>query len=185
VEYVQCWDVQRAALKAGYGPTYAVTGAYKLPKLLLPYIRLLQDQIVATSDVTVSTVLREYGVIAFSNEDDFHDVTYDDKTGKRTVKAKRWDALTRAQKSAVKDFYDDADGNPRYQLHEKVQALGALGKYLGMFNDKLIVERRNVNVNARFDFSNVPTEKLVELESQLKSLAAGGVTIDGATESGE
>lgn len=174
VEYVQTWDVQDAALKAGFSKDYARSTAYALPAKLMAFIKLLQGQKEAVTPIIPSTIVSEYQTIAFANLDDYEEI-YEDGNNKR-VRGKPWATLTRAQKAAVEEIYYDKYGQMRYRLYGKTGALFAIGKYLGMFNDKLILERRNVDISATFNFEGVPMSKLLELEQTLAQ--ARGVTIN-------
>lgn len=180
VEYVKCMNAEDAAIAAGYSPSFAHTKAFNLPKTLYRYIQELQNKVVDESPIVPDTVIREFAPIAFANEDDYHEV-YEKDLGKGVkvmrIRGKPWNSLSRTRKSAIREVYYDEHGEIRYRLHGKSHALTAIGKFLGMFNDKLIIERRNVDVKARFDFTNVPTEKLLMLEEQLRSLESG-VTIE-------
>lgn len=175
--FVQVWNVKKAALDAGYSESYAVTHASELRAKLMPYIVELQrakEQAIAPINQTA--VQEEMVVVAFANLDDYVE-EYTTIDGKKRIRGRAWSELTRDQKKAIRNVTYDEYGQPQYELHDKKQSIYLLGKYLGMFNDKLIIERRNIDVKAHFNFKDVPTEDLVRLESVLKR-ASSGVTID-------
>jgi hypothetical protein len=175
--YVKTWNAKNAALEAGYSETYSTSNAHRLVHELMPYIAQLQgDKEKELAPITANTVSKELTAIAIANVDDYHEVYFDEKEKKQRVRGRAWGDLTREQKMAVEDYWYDEFGNLRYTLHNKPEALVHLGKYLGMFNDKLIIERRNVDVQARFDFSGMSMVDLKQLEKLLDR--GRGVTIE-------
>lgn len=163
--YVESWNAQGAAKKAGYSKGYAHALSYQLPGKLWKYIQELQGQVVSTAVVTQTRVVQELAPIAFSKFDDFHEIVTEGE--KKIKRGKPYESLSDEQKIVIKDAWIDDDNNIQYELYDKESALFNIGKYLGMFNDRMIMERRNIDMKATFDFSDIPTEALKLLEQAL------------------
>lgn len=88
----------------------------------------------ARTEVTVDRVLNEFAKIAFADLGDY--MTW----GPDGVTLKHKEELTDAQISVVAEATEtvtEFGRNLKLKLHDKIGALNALGKHLGMFKDKL------------------------------------------------
>ena len=83
---------------------------------------------------------------------------------------KPYSELTREQQAAV-EITDTRGGVIHYRLptlREQHMYLTSLGRQLGMFAEKLIIERHNhSHVTATLNFNGVPTPKILELQKAL------------------
>ena len=83
----------------------------------------LQDRARKRNDVTVDRLIRELSYVAFSN---FSDMLNENGT------LKPINELTKAQKAAIKEIKKTDEGY-EYKLHDKINALDKLGRYLGIY----------------------------------------------------
>lgn len=120
-----------AALRAGYSPHTAKTQASAL--YAIPKIRKLIDEaeheVARDLGVTRQRVLAEMSALAFANMQDFADVL--EKNGSlKDVKREITASLVEYEKTTKRG---------KVKLADKLNALITLGKYLGMFGEKVDV----------------------------------------------
>lgn len=141
-EYLVDFNATGAAIRAGYSAKSASSIGYenlRKPQIQAA-IRETRDRLTQRAEITVERVLRELGLLGFSNMADYVRVTPD---GDPYVDLSR---LTReqfaaVQETTVEDFTegrgDDARQvrRVRIKLASKDAALEKLGKYLGLFSD--------------------------------------------------
>jgi hypothetical protein len=77
------------------------------------------------------------------------------------------DELTREQMTAVIVF-KRPDGALDWRWRDRDGKLFELGKHLGLFNERIILEHRHLHV--AFDLSKVPMTDLEALEAQFEEL---------------
>lgn len=192
-------DARRAYREAGFvtAPNNDSKGKEKVKKFW-PYLEPLmaaKARVVAERiGVTNDTVLREMAAKALYNPGDYLEVspetlTYtkkDEKTGlevkvdqtwfgkkQREVRYKPLEELTVEQLRAV-EIITGPGGRLSYRLptvREQHQYLQSLGRQMGMFMDKIILEnRQTLHQHAHLHLENVPTAMLEQLRTQLLPL---------------
>lgn len=165
-EFVKTGNASEAARTVGYSKSWIKSKSYEVLKEYETYVSYLQklvvDQRVRVLAIDTQSVLDEIARIGMVNEFDYIVVETDPKTQQKSVRRKHLHELTRDEMAAVR-IVRLPNGNLTYDLRDKDPMLLALGKNLGLFNEKLIIERRNSNLSARVDLSDVPTERLLEI----------------------
>jgi phage terminase small subunit len=120
---------KEAAIRAGYKPDNAKVVACMI--LQKPEIRFqvakLQERVFERLDLNAQRVLYELACIAFANAQDFTTVGLDGMPELDMSK------LSRDQWAAIAEYTEDATGGQ----HDKVAALGMLGKYFKLFTEKV------------------------------------------------
>lgn len=166
-----------AAMKAGYSKKTAKVSSHKLAKQLRPFFAFLQEkknEVAANHyDATTSRILHEMSAIGLQNVKDYIRVVKVNKIPQLIGKSVT--DLTDAQALAVESWEvesiktdDGPDFDYRYVLHDKASALVNLGKHLGMFSEKLMLDLNMRQSQARaLDFSALPQD---ELEAVIKTL---------------
>lgn len=184
-----CWLVVveghsaiEAAKLAGYSEKTALKQASRSLKQFAKYCEQLQAHknvaMQKRMEITVDSVADEFGYLAFASHKDY--VRIIDFDGMKRAIGKPIDELTDQQARAIQSW----DVRPikcprtkttyldyRYTLYSKDGSLMHLGKHLGMFNDKMIIERRMVKVH-KFDLSGVPDQILQKWMKELASYQA-------------
>lgn len=192
VEGLSQADAGRAA---GYAKMTVDKKLSTIVKGLEPYLAHLQESkrevIEKNWEVTVDRVVDELASIGFVNPKDYiRIVTYRDipmaigkpiheLTDRQALAISSWERhLIATDEGPAFDY--------RYTFYGKPAALADMGKHLGMFNEKLILEQRITKVQ-KVDLTQVPDEILEEWMMKLKEHAAvlpdhsGPVTIDNET----
>lgn len=128
-------------------------------------IAMGQDDIFARMEVFANANIQDYF--------DFRTVEIPDpKDKKKTVKKQLrvWKDpgdLTRDQAAAVKRVVLADDGHVKdYILYDADSNLVSLGRHLGMFSEKVILEHRHKHLHAKVDLSAMPLDKLLEMEKE-------------------
>ena len=93
-------------------------------------IAQLQAEAIAKCAVSVESTIEALASIAFTNITDALD------WGGNSTSLKPPDRLTVRQRAAIKEVTLTPEGGIQVKLHDKIRALEALGKYLGMFEKK-------------------------------------------------
>jgi len=166
-----------AMIAAGYSKNSSKIKSHALAKNLRPFLAFLQEkknEVAATHyDATTTRILHEMSAIGLQNIKDYI----------RVVKVKEVpqligrpvNELTDSQALAVASWEkqpietdDGPDFDYRYVLHDKASALVNLGRHLGMFSEKLMLDLNMRQSQARsLDFSAMPQD---ELELVIKTL---------------
>ena len=97
-------------------------------------ISKLQEKRGERTEITADRVLEEYGKVAFASIGNYMD------WGPSGVVLVPKDSLTPEQLAAVSEVSETASESGvhvKLKLHNKLDALNALGKHLGMFKDKV------------------------------------------------
>lgn len=166
--YVKTGEVVNSALDAGYSRSWADKSAFKHLKKYTLYVgymkQFVSEQRAKILALDTQSVLDEIARIGMANEFDYIVIDEVEVDGKPVKRARRKELheLTRDEMVAIK-IVRLPGGGLAYDLLDKEPALMALGKNLGLFNEKLIIERRNVNLSAKLDLTKVPTEALLEV----------------------
>lgn len=186
-EYLKDYDIQAAAKRVGFkGNSHTIQ---KMFLSLGPFIQEAQlakaRAIGERSFTSQERVLEELAADAHYSEMDFvviEQVANPAKPGeKMTVRRqKRLEELTVQQQGIIKNIQFMADGNATYSLPNRMMARMAIGKHLGMFNDKMILEHRNRQLLGRPNLSTVPDGVLDKMEADLlKYMGPKGLRLIG------
>lgn len=182
-------DYQAAAIAAGYARSSAQKWSFKMVDTLRPFLAYLQQKknaiVERDFEVTTNRVLREITALAMSNHANY--IRRVMVNGKPYWAGKPIDELSETEQVAVKSYTvgyvttDDEGEVPdfKYELHDKPQNVFMLGKHMGMFNEKIMLELGHREAQAkRFKFSELPTEEIELIMETLekfkrKALEAG------------
>ena len=159
-EYIVDLNATRAAVRAGYAERHAAAIASKLlRKVNVEYwIDEAQELKARSRNITVDRVLEEYRRIAFAQTTDM--VTL--KGG--YVQIADTDSLTTEQKSAISQIRQKKDGELEVKFYDKLKALDALAKYLGVFSDENTGQSPGVQPQINIVFGEVPRGEIIEGE---------------------
>lgn len=161
-EYLIDLNATQAAIRAGYSEkTACEQGARLLANVKVQhYLQKRKKERVERTEITQDMVLYELANIAFSNAADYAAVVEKDAMTEvngimipaldaegntvkyRTVEPVLTKDLTEQQKRALAVIKKGRDGF-EIKAHDKVRALELLGKHLGMWEEKVIVENHN------------------------------------------
>ena len=108
--------------------------------------------------------------IAFANDYDY--LVFEKKGAKVGVRRKRLDELTREQMVAIE--VTGKGDELSYRMRDRDARLQELGRHLGLFNERIILEHRHRHLRTTVDLSKVPMERLEALEAQFEELLATG-----------
>ncbi len=101
-------------------------------------------------------------------------VSEKDKGGKVLVRWKRLDELTREQLVPI-EVTGGRGGKPlAYRFRDRDGKLFELGKALGLFNERILLEQRHRHLHGVADLSKVPMADLQALEARYEELLAIG-----------
>ena len=181
-----------AAIKAGYSAKYAHKKSHGLVTKMGPFLVVLQERKNELAErrynSSTTRVLDEITAMAFQNHADYvREVTIDSLP---YLIGKHLHDLTEREQFCVQSYKIvkvETDDGPQldyqYVLADKAQNLFMLGKHLGMFNEKIMLELTHRQAMARrVKFSDLPTEKIEEIMETLKEfkeLALNGSAIEG------
>ncbi len=166
-----------AMINAGFSEKTAKIKSHELAKKLRPFMAFLQErknEVASTHyDVTTDRILREMSAIGLQNVKDYIRVVK--VNGVPQLVGKPVSDLTDPQALAVASWQkepietdDGLDFDYKYVLHDKAHALVNLGKHLGMFSEKLMLDLNMRQSQAKaLDFSAMPQD---ELEGVIKTL---------------
>jgi len=162
----------QAAIRAGYAPKRADQMAYELLRKpeIIAAIAKRRKELQEKLEVTQERVILEYARIAFS---DIGNYTEWDNGSVRLKDSGELDENQRRAMSEVSQTVTKDGGTVRFKLHDKVSALDALGKHLGMFP-------REVKHSGSIEHilpqpSGMTIEELREARDALKELKAAHV----------
>jgi Terminase small subunit len=162
-----------AALRAGYSASTAKAKSHLLHRRLQPFLSHLQarknDAIRAQFQVTTEKLTYAFATIALSNVSDYYRPVQL-KNGARRLVGKPLDELTPEQAFAVKSWtIVERDGQVgtivdyQYVFYDRMKALHALAKHMGLFNQQLQIRIRDENASRTdVDLSRVPSDVLHE-----------------------
>jgi len=142
-EYLIDLNATGAAVKAGYSrKTAGFIGAENLKKpMIKEALKVAQENLSRRTQVTQERVIAELAAIAFSN---IGDIVSWCPNG---LSVKSADELTPEILSAIADVSKSAvkeGGMVRVRLYDKLRALELLGKYLGLFTERVEVGLRPI-----------------------------------------
>ncbi len=181
-----------AMLAAGYSKHTAHIKSHKLAAQLRPFFTFLQEKknevAAAHYDATTTRILHEMSAIGLQNVKDYIRVVK--VNGCVRLIGKPVTELTEPQALAVESWEavplktdDGEEFDYKYVLHSKASALVNLGKHLGMFSEKLMLDMNMRQTQARaIDFSAMPQDKLeavIKLLEGIQEDAAKARAIEG------
>lgn len=179
-EYLRDFNGAQAAVRVGKTKNWSESHGARLIREYADYVAW-QQKIRAVENaqhiaMTQDEIFSRMEVFAKANVQDYFDfrtIEFPDALVKgKTIKKKIriWKDpgdLTREQAAAVKRVVLDADGNVRdYILYDADSTLVSLGRHLGMFSEKVILEHRHKHLHAKIDLSKMPSDKLLEMEQE-------------------
>lgn len=182
-QYMVDFNAAQAAVRAGKTKKWSESHGLKALKEFTGYVEWRQKIHALENAKHIAmdqeSIFNEMELIARANIQDYFtvdqvEVPVDTKKGEakktKKVNVRRWknpEELTREQAAAVKRVELSADGRVTdYILYDKDSNLFSLGRHLGMFSEKVILEHRHKHLHAKADFSKMPIEKLLELEQE-------------------
>jgi phage terminase small subunit len=166
-----------AMLAAGYSKNTSKVKSHKMAAQLRPFFAFLQEKknevASAHYDATTTRILHEMSAIGLQNIKDYIRIVkvnsimrligkpVTDLTDAQALAVESWEAVP-----IKTDAGEELDY--KYVLHDKASALVNLGKHLGMFSEKLMLDLNMRQSQARsLDFSAMPQD---ELELVIKTL---------------
>ena len=174
-EYLKDHNARAAARRAGFSEKWAKTHSYSHLQRNEAYLAYLGTQVAKENAkaiaIELEPVLQQLAKIAFANEQDY--LVFEKPEGKPdapvVARKKRLEELTRDQMVAIRVF-KRPDGTLDYTLRNIEARLIDLGKHLGAFNEKLILEHRHAHMHAHLDLTHVDQDHLDALEGSLEKL---------------
>lgn len=182
-EYVKCGDMEKAGAACGYSKTWGLIHGSKVLKQYHDFVEWLKahraQAVVQVVGLDQQHVLDEMVKIAFANEYDYlHFYMKDevDHNHKRTGRQVPWarrkyvHELTRDQLTAVIVFRRGSKGSLDWKWRDRDGMLQLLGRHLGMYNERIIMEHRHRHLNLNFDLTGVDMKELESLEGEFEAL---------------
>lgn len=176
-EYLKDFNCRQAAFRTGRTARWSESHGLTAIKAYSEYLDWKQKIHAVENAQKVSmdqeTILVKMEQIANANIQDYftwREIEF--KEGKKTIKKKvrAWkgpEELTRDQAAAVKRVVMARDGTIEdYILYDKDSNLVSLGRHIGMFSEKVILEHRHKHLHMKADFSKMPIERLLLLEQE-------------------
>ncbi|MER2061396.1 MAG: terminase small subunit [Aerococcus urinaeequi] len=135
-EYMIDLNATQAAVRAGYSPKSArEIGNENLKKpAVMEYLKKMMDKRATKLEITAERVLQEYARIGFSQITDFVHVQTVGEEQKVVVKDTK--DLSLEQIAALASI-EQGEFGIKVKLHEKIRALDAMSKHLGVFREEL------------------------------------------------
>lgn len=129
-EYLVDLNACRAAIRAGYSPSYARGHAYRLIKSgqVAAYLAERQEEARKRLELTQDRVLCELAAVAFANATDFAEIA----DGQLRVKSS--DEIAPEKAAAITAVEQGVKG-VKLKLGDKLRALELLGRHLGVFEE--------------------------------------------------
>lgn len=182
----------QAMIVAGYTKKTANVESHKLAAKLRPFLAFIQEKkneiAAAHYDVTTTRILHEMSAIGLQNVKDYIRVVKVNG-GVREI-GKPVHELTNPQALAVDSWTvqeiktdNGTELDYKYVLHDKHSALVNLGRHLGMFSEKLMLDLNMRQSQARaIDFSAMPQDELelvIKTLTEIQEKAAKARAIEG------
>jgi len=137
--YLECWNATTAATDAGYsspGPS----GARLLAN---PVVSAAINARMAELSLSANEVIKRLTEQATVNPSEFYVYDTDPVTGQQVMTGVNWREFRR-RGHLVKELNFDRRGNPILKFHDAQAALEKIGKWLGLFVDR-VENTQNVN----------------------------------------
>ena len=162
MEYLVDLNATQAAIRAGYSKKTAASQGQRLLKNVEIAKRLAQAQQNRADRLEVSAdrVALELARVGFSS---LSEIAEFDENG---VKLKASKDLPEDAFAALSEVVETKDGTLKVKMHSKTTALELLGKYLGMYIDKLEIDDPNAETELRVIFVETEGEDDNEEPSQ-------------------
>ena len=188
----QAMKPHAAMIVAGYSKKTSNVMSHKLAAKLRPFLAYLQEKknelAAAHYDATTTRILHEMSAIGLQNIKDYIRVVKIDGTSR--LVGRPVNELSDPQALAVASWQAEeiqTDDGPeldyKYVLHDKASALINLGKHLGMFSEKLMLDLNMRQSQARsLDFSAMPQDELaavIKTLEEIRERAANARVIEG------
>jgi phage terminase small subunit len=153
LEYVIDFNGKGAAMRAGYSEKTAMQQASRMLRIVKVQeeIKKLTEKIADKAEVQVDEILKEFKIIAFSDISDYFDIKKDNITFKCLAD------ITPEARRAIQGIHQTKNG-VLLKLFNKQAALELLGKYRGMFTEKLEAKHSG-NITSIVEFVRYATEK--------------------------
>ena len=135
-EYLIDLNATQAAIRAGYNKNTAYSiGEENLKKPeIQAAIQKAMDERADRTNITADKVLSELAQIAFDDISNYLDFEMDEQTKQIKVTVKKSKEI---DTRSISEISLGKDGQFKFKLYCKDNALVQLGKHLGIFNDKL------------------------------------------------
>lgn len=161
-EYVRDLNGKQAAIRTGYAKGGAAGTAYRL--LAKPEVAAAVENAIAVRSekkrITADRVMEELGRMAFSNMRDYVE------WGPNGMKLRDHALLDDDQTAAVADVEPKGNGKlARLKLYDKLAALNALARHLGMIGGKTALGPRDSS-HERKDANAILRERLLKIAKQ-------------------
>jgi phage terminase small subunit len=161
-EYLRDLNGKQAAMRTGYAPSGAGAAAHRL--LAKPAVAAAVDDVNAKRSekkrITADRVMEELGRMAFSNMRDY--VAW----GPDGIELRDHALLDEDQTAAVADVEPKGNGKlARLKLYDKLAALNALARHLGMIGGKTALGARDSS-HERRDANAILRERLLKIAKQ-------------------
>lgn len=188
----QAMKPHAAMIVAGYSKKTSNVISHKMAAKLRPFLAFLQEKknevAAAHYDATTTRILHEMSAIGLQNVKDYIRVVKINGTSR--LVGRPLNELTDPQALAVESWRaediqtdDGPDLDYKYVLHDKASALVNLGRHLGMFSEKLMLDLNMRQSQARsLDFSAMPQDELAAVITTLEEIrerAANARAIEG------
>ena len=157
----------------------------KYADYLAPLLEKKQQTLVKHLALDQQELINEYMAISSCNPQDFLEAYTENEKGKKIEKIRviPIHRLPRHLSAVIDDVRVQADGTVSYRLpslQERLAAKNALGRHVGMFDTKLILEHRRAQQQKKADLRGIPDDKLAALEKELlKALGPVGAQLLG------
>ena len=173
-EYLVDLNATEAAIRAGYSRKTAYAQGSRLLRNaeVAPAVKAAQEERAARTRVNADRVVQELARIAFA---DIREVISWSASGVVTVKPSA--EMTPEQAGALAEVQDVATANGRtlrVKMHDKIPALTALARHLGMFKDRMDLKVGAAEAVEPLNFHLVieaPTRE--QHEERLRAIAQG------------
>lgn len=173
-EYIRDFSARKAAKRCGFTVEWADAKGTKAVRAFADYVTWIQG-IHATENakqiaLDSQSIFDEMTKIAMHNVHDYITSETTQVDGKDVVRF-RWKTmgeLTKDQAVAIKAVNIRKDGSFKYEFYDKTAELFKLGRHLGMFSEKIILEHRHKHLHLQVDFSKVPIDVLEKMEKDLE-----------------
>jgi len=172
--YATTGVARQSARDAGFSEKWAKVYSYRWLKRYHPYVTWLQAHVAQTNvrelAIEQSDVLNQIAMIGMANDFDY--LVFERKGDKVTARRKELHELTREQMVAIEVIGVPGGklGKLQYKFRDRDAKLFELGKALGLFNEKILLEHRHSHLHLSADLSKAPMSELEALEAQFERL---------------
>ena len=165
-EYIVDLNATAAAKRAGYSEKTAYSIGQRLLKNVevQEEIQQIQDKMQNRLEITQERVLEELAAIAFAKGTDFAQI---DECG--AVDLVPTSDLSEEKKKAIASIKQGRYGRAEIKLHDKLRALEMLGRYLGVFDNRLFEDGKKNNLFEMIEKSTreeIDTDAIPEIEPE-------------------